>query len=184
MSSARPSGSSPATPSVADVKTVGKSSCASLAPSRSNRSNTSSTTRCGAAPSRSILLTTRIGASPAANAFCVTKRVCGIGPSTASTTSRTASTMERIRSTSPPKSAWPGVSTMLMRQPSYSTAVVFERIVMPRSRSSSLLSRARSAISVRASAAVCCSRRSTSVVLPWSTWATMATLRICMARGV
>jgi len=42
--------------------------------------------------------------------------VCGIGPSTASTSSSTESTIDSTRSTSPPKSAWPGVSTMLMRQ--------------------------------------------------------------------
>jgi hypothetical protein len=47
--------------------------------------------------------------------FLVTKRVCGIGPSIASTTSRTESTMDITRSTSPPKSACPGVSTMLIR---------------------------------------------------------------------
>ncbi len=47
--------------------------------------------------------------------LCVTKRVCGIGPSKASTTKSTESTIESTRSTSPPKSACPGVSTMLMR---------------------------------------------------------------------
>src|SRR5260363_101865 len=49
---------------------------------------------------------------PCASAFLVTKRVCGIGPSTASTSSSTLSTIDRTRSTSPPKSAWPGVSTI------------------------------------------------------------------------
>ena len=44
---------------------------------------------CGRASSRSILLMTTIGRRPCANAFCVTKRVCGIGPSTASTSSST-----------------------------------------------------------------------------------------------
>ena len=56
-----------------------------------------------------------MGFSPWANAFWVTKRVWGIGPSTASTSSSTESTIDSTRSTSPPKSAWPGVSTMLMR---------------------------------------------------------------------
>ena len=37
------------------------------------------------------------------------------GPSKASTTSSTESTMDITRSTSPPKSACPGVSTMLIR---------------------------------------------------------------------
>ena len=39
------------------------------------------------------------------------------GPSDASTSSRTPSTILRARSTSPPKSAWPGVSTMLILLP-------------------------------------------------------------------
>ena len=64
--------------------------------------------------------------------------------------------MDRMRSTSPPKSAWPGVSTMLMRYDSpppggvQSTAVFLAVMVMPRSRSRSWLSM-------------------TSV--PWSSWA-------------
>ena len=36
----------------------------------------------------------------------------------------------RMRSTSPPKSAWPGVSTMLMRVPDQTTEVTLSRIVM------------------------------------------------------
>ena len=48
------------------------------------------------------------------SAFCSTKRVCGIGPSKLSTSSSTPSTIFSTRSTSPPKSAWPGVSTMLI----------------------------------------------------------------------
>ena len=43
-----------------------------------------------------------------------TNLVPGSGPSAASTSSSTPSTMVRVRSTSPPKSAWPGVSTMLI----------------------------------------------------------------------
>src|ERR1700748_3582671 len=87
--------------------------------------------------------------------------------------------MPSTRSTSPPKSAWPGVSTMLIRVPFQVTAVHFDRIVMPRSRSRSLESIARSATTspVR-NVPACLSRPSTSVVLPWSTWAMMATLRM------
>jgi len=66
-----------------------------------------------------------------------TNLVCGIGPSAASTSTRTPSTMLRMRSTSPPKSAWPGVSTMLIRTSRQTTEVHLARIVMPRSRSSS-----------------------------------------------
>jgi hypothetical protein len=36
-----------------------------------------------------------------------------------------------MRSTSPPKSAWPGVSTMLMRVPCHSTEVALARMVIP-----------------------------------------------------
>src|SRR4051812_21798422 len=51
-------------------------------------------------------------------------------------------------------------------------------MVMPRSRSRSLESIARSATFwFSRNEPDCCSRRSTSVVLPWSTWAMMATLR-------
>ena len=75
------------------------------------------TTQSGRALSRSILFTTTMGFRPRASALRVTNRVCGIGPSTASTSSTTPSTIESTRSTSPPKSAWPGVSTMLMCTP-------------------------------------------------------------------
>ena len=75
--------------------------------------------------------------------------------------------MPSTRSTSPPKSAWPGVSTMLMRVPFQVTAVHFDRMVMPRSRSRSFESIARSATTspVRKVPA-CWSSPSTSVVLP------------------
>ena len=119
-----------------------------------------------------------MGLKPIANAFWVTKRVCGIGPSIASTRISTESTIDSTRSTSPPKSAWPGVSTMLMRLPFQVMAVFLDRIVMPRSFSWSLLSITRSASTVRSlKVPDCFSRQSTRVVLPWSTWATMAMLR-------
>ena len=66
------------------------------------------------ASGRSILLMTQITGSRASSVLRSTKRVWGRGPSLASTRSSTPSTMVRPRSTSPPKSAWPGVSTMLM----------------------------------------------------------------------
>ncbi len=56
------------------------------------------------------------------------------------------STMVRPRSTSPPKSAWPGVSMMLILMPLCRTAVFLARIVMPFSRSRSLESITRSTI--------------------------------------
>ncbi len=120
-----------------------------------------------------------MGFRPSASAFLVTKRVCGIGPSTASTSSSTLSTIDSTRSTSPPKSAWPGVSTMLMCVPFHSTAQFFARMVMPRSFSRSLLSITRSAtFSFSRKVPLWRSSWSTSVVLPWSTWAMMAMLRI------
>ena len=124
-----------------------------------------------------------MGRRPCASAFFVTKLVCGMGPSTASTKSTTESTIESTRSTSPPKSAWPGVSTILMRQSCPSgalqpMAVFLARIVMPRSFSISPLSMTRSSRSPRSSSVPDWRRSlSTRVVLPWSTWATMATLR-------
>ena len=55
--------------------------------------------------SLSTLLTTTIGFSPSSIALPKTKRVCGIGPSKASTSKSTPSAIFRTRSTSPPKSA-------------------------------------------------------------------------------
>ena len=134
------------------------------------RSNTSSTTSSGRAPSRSTLLITTIGVKCCSNAFINTKRVCGIVPSKASTIKRTPSTIFMIRSTSPPKSACPGVSRMLICLPLYLTAVFLDRIVIPRSFSIALESIARSAISVCSSKVSDCFNISlTKVVLPWST---------------
>src|SRR4051794_121960 len=107
-----------------------------------------------------------------------TKRVWGSGPSLASTSRRTPSTIVRPRSTSPPKSAWPGVSMMLIFTSPYRTAVFLARIVMPFSRSRSFESMTRSLTAwFSRNAPVCQSMASTRVVLPWSTWATIATLR-------
>ncbi|MDP9613270.1 hypothetical protein JOF35_005608 [Streptomyces demainii] len=140
---------------------------------------------------RSVLLMHRITGSLAWSALRSTKRVCGSGPSEASTSRTTASTMDRPRSTSPPKSAWPGVSMMLMvtgSPPSagwYFTAVFFARMVMPFSRSRSLESMTRSSTCWwAANAPACLSMASTRVVLPWSTWATMATLRMSWRVGI
>ncbi len=52
-------------------------------------------------------------------------------------------------------------------------------MVMPRSRSSSLESITRSTwCSLERKVPLCCSMASTRVVLPWSTWAMMAMLRM------
>ena len=119
-----------------------------------------------------------IGFRPFSNALLVTNRVCGIGPSTASTSSRTESTIDRIRSTSPPKSACPGVSTILIRKFLHVSDVFLARIVMPRSRSRSLESMRRSpSSSPRCRAPAWDNSLSIRVVLPWSTWAIIAMLR-------
>ena len=168
-----------------EANMVWKSSCSSVAPRAAKRSKTSLCTSSGRASWRSTLLMTTIGFSPRASALVSTNLVCGSGPSAASQSTMAPSTMERMRSTSPPKSAWPGVSTMLILTPFHSTAVDLARMVMPRSRSRSLRSRARSATAWLArKAPACFSRLSTSVVLPWSTCAMIATLRSSMSRDV
>jgi len=111
---------------------------------------------------------------------CLGEHVAGLGrgPSAASTSSTTPSTMVSARSTSPPKSEWPGVSTRLIRMPFQSTEAALARMVMPRSRSWSLESMTRSTRAACSPKVPVARRRaSTNVVLPWSTWATSATLR-------
>src|SRR5919112_721793 len=154
-----------------------------------NSSYVSSTTSLIRASARSTLLTTRTTGRSALSALRSTNRVWGSGPSLASTRSTMPSTIDSPRSTSPPKSAWPGVSMMLIvigrppvastaAGPAYRTAVFLARIVMPFSRSSSPESIARSSTCwCSPKAPACQSIASTSVVFPWSTWATIATLR-------
>ena len=64
-----------------------------------------------------VLVVKAMGRSPSARALRVTNLVWGMGPSKASTTSSTESTMLSTRSTSPPKSACPGVSMTLIFTP-------------------------------------------------------------------
>ena len=70
-----------------------------------NSSYVSSTTSAIRASGRSTLLMTRTTGSRFCSALRSTNRVCGSGPSLASTSSSTPSTISRPRSTSPPKSA-------------------------------------------------------------------------------
>ncbi len=138
-------------------------------------SRTSSKTSLGRAPGLSILFKTTIGLTPASKAFFNTKRVCGIGPSYASTSNKAPSTMCMIRSTSPPKSACPGVSKMLIVVSLYLTAVFLDKIVIPRSRSMAFESIARSSKFIcSGKVSDCLSNWLTKVVLPWSTWAIIA----------
>src|SRR5271165_5799015 len=73
---------------------------------------------------------------------------------------------------------------MLMRVAPHTTEVALARMVMPRSRSRSFESITRSATRwLSRKAPDCCRSLSTSVVLPWSTWAMMATLRSFIRDG-
>ena len=103
----------------------GKSIWSSSASRSRKSSSTSWTTSSMRASGRSTLLTTRTIGSRASSALRSTKRVWGSGPSLASTSSSTPSTIVMPRSTSPPKSAWPGVSTMLI----FVAAVVDRRVL-------------------------------------------------------
>mmetsp|Transcript_53152 Transcript_53152/g.172869 ORF Transcript_53152/g.172869 Transcript_53152/m.172869 type:complete len:300 (+) Transcript_53152:852-1751(+) len=104
-------------PCFPDAYSVGYSSCSSLVAmvaktSKISFSTSPSSRTCG----RSTLLMTTIGFIFGCDmAFCSTNFVWAFGPSTMSTSKTTPSTIDKTRSTSPPKSAWPGVSTMLKR---------------------------------------------------------------------
>jgi len=76
--------------------------------------------------------------------------------------------MESTRSTSPPKSACPGVSMMLIFTPFHTIAAFLENMVIPRSRSKSFESMMRSVCATPAFIFVCdCFKSaSTKVVLP------------------
>src|SRR3569623_1305931 len=177
-SSCEASGVVPILPCLPEPYRIGKSSCSSVASSAANRSNTSLTTSVTRASGRSTLLIATIGLRPSLSALPTTNLVCGIGPSAASTSTITPSTIDRMRSTSPPKSAWPGVSTMLIWVSPQCTEVHLARMVMPRSFSRSLESIARSATRwFSRYVPDCCSSLSTRVVLPWSTCAMIAILR-------
>ena len=140
-----------------------------------NKSKTSSTTWTGLASGLSILFIHTITGRFSSKAFFNTNFVCGIGPSKASTTKTTPLTIFRTLSTSPPKSAWPGVSMILIFLPLCITAVFFESIVIPRS-----FSRSPESITLSwttwfsLNVPDCLSIWSTKVVLPWSTCAMIA----------
>ena len=168
-----------AQPSRPTAYRYGKSSCASSAPNLSNKSNVSVKTSSGRASPRSILLIHTIGRSPSFNALDNTNFVWGSGPSALSTNNTTPSTMDKIRSTSPPKSAWPGVSTILILYSPHWIDVGFAEMVIPRSRSMSPLSMTRSSTrSFSRKVPACFNILSTKVVFPWSTCAIIAMLRI------
>ena len=139
----------------------------------------------GRASGRSILLITTIGFSPHSRALESTNRVCGIGPSAASTSTSAPSAMRSTRSTSPPKSAWPGRVDHVDLH-----ALVMQGDVLGQDRDAPLalqLVGVEDAIAhqlARAELAALAEQASTSVVLPWSTWAMMAMLRMSLRRMV
>ena len=160
---------------MAEANIKGQSSCSSLASRSIKSSSTSSTTASGLASGRSILLMHAITGSSSSKAFLRTNFVCGIAPSKASTTRTTPSTIFNTRSTSPPKSACPGVSIIFIFVSLYVIAVFFDSIVIPRSLSISPESITLSATSwLERNTPLCFNSSSTSVVLPWSTWAIIA----------
>ena len=103
-----------ACPAFADAYKNGQSSCSSDASKSMRSSKTSSITSSGRASGRSILLIHTITWRSNSRAFFRTNFVWGIAPSKASTKRITPSTIFNTRSTSPPKSACPGVSIMLI----------------------------------------------------------------------
>ena len=92
----------------------GKSIKSSLSVNSVNKSKTLSNAVKGSAAGLSILLITTIIFKPSSKALERTNLVWGIGPSAASTINKAPSTIPKTRSTSPPKSACPGVSTTLI----------------------------------------------------------------------
>ena len=103
-----------ANPSLALVYKIGNSICSSVAPKSINRSYTSFTTSLIRASGLSILLITKIIGISLSRAFFKTNLVWGRGPSLASTNRSAPSTRFKLLSTSPPKSACPGVSIIFI----------------------------------------------------------------------
>ena len=107
-----------AMPSFALVYKMGNSICSSVASKSINKSYTSLITSSILESGRSILLIIRIMGRFFSKAFFRTNLVCGKGPSLESTKRSAPSTRFKPRSTSPPKSACPGVSMILILIPS------------------------------------------------------------------
>ncbi|KAL4573467.1 hypothetical protein LXL04_020275, partial [Taraxacum kok-saghyz] len=122
---------SEAQPSLAEAYKTGKSSCSSDAPRFAKRSNTKLSTSShlsSLTKGLSTLFKSRIGLSPYLSALARTNFVWASGPSPASTTKIAPSTIPTTRSTSPPKSACPGVSTMFSSFSFHGMDVIISRI--------------------------------------------------------
>ena len=77
--------------------------------------------RSGLAPGRSHLLIATMIVLPAALAWLIASRVCGMTPSSAATTSTTMSVTSAPRARISVKIAWPGVSMKVIGLPSWTT---------------------------------------------------------------
>ena len=139
-----------------------------------NRREIAARTRSSPAPPRSILFTnSRVGTRSRRNAR-ISTRVCGCTPSTAEITNTAPSSTLSARSTSAMKSGWPGVSIRLTVTPSTTKETTADLIVMPRWRSSAMLSVwvvPASTLPISSMTPAANSSRSVSVVLPASTCA-------------
>ena len=121
---------------------------------------------------------------PASTASSHATSVWTSTPSTAETTSRTASTALIAERTSPTKSAYPGASSTLIFTPFHSTGAIASETLMPfliSSGSKSLTVLPSSTWPIRVVAPVVNSMASSSVVLPEPPWPTSRTLRMSFA---
>ena len=144
------------------------------------RSTISSSTSSGIALGMSILLITGIISRLCSMAIYRFEMVCACTPCVASTTSSAPSQAAMLRDTSYEKSTCPGVSIRLRiyfwPSSSYSICMAWLFMVMPRSRSKSMLSSI--CPSVICIVFVRSSKRSAKVDFPWSMWAIMQKFRI------
>ena len=141
----------------------------------------------GSAPARSILLTKISVGTWSRWSARNRSGVCGWTPSTAETTRTAPSSTPRTRSTSAMKSGWPGVSTRLTARSPTRNEATADRIVMPRSRSSSSESVwvvPASTLPTWSIAPAVKRSRSLRVVLPASTWARIPRLSVRMGPHV
>ena len=132
-------------------------------------------------PVRSTLFTTSSVGMPIFSRARHSSLVWACTPSTAESTSTAPSSTVRLRSTSPKKSTWPGVSIRFTRTPLYSSEMEAARTEMPRRRSTSSQSvwvvpsstlPAWRMLPLRSSSC------SVTVVFPASAWAKMPKFRI------
>ena len=162
----------------------GSRAARSVAPSRSNSSNVWLTTHSGRAPGRSTLLTTTIGCRPSFSAFMRDEPRLRHRPlDRVDQQQHAVDHAEHALDLAAEVGVARRVDDVDLGRRRSVIEQFLARIVMPRSRSRSLLSIIRSATCwCLANVPACTSSLSTSVVLPWSTWAMMAMLRRAAGR--